>query len=230
MRSSRGRRSFAETHVNPRFTTREFWDHHLPYQPPTFPAATVLARQVVGAVIEATELRHGASTLEVGSGNGAFSVALAQRFQLTATDLSTGLLQANPVARKAVADVYHLPFANDSYDMVIATAMLHHLSDVPGALGELRRVSRRFVVALEPNRNNPLLAAYGLLKPEERGLLPFTARWLSNQAKIAGLEVSACFSFGWISPNKTPRLLLPFFAGLPLRHPLGLNLLLVAEK
>jgi ubiquinone/menaquinone biosynthesis C-methylase UbiE len=216
--------------LDPRFTTKEFWANHEPYQPPTFPAARVLADQMVELAATCTELPRGALVLEVGAGNGAFSETLGARFQLVAFDLSHGLLSANPARRRVEGDVFRLPFARSTFDLVIASAMLHHLRDVAGALAEMARVSRRFVVATEPNRNNPLLAAYGLLKPEERGLLPFTAGWLARQARTGGLEVKDCFPYGWISPNKTPTVLLPLFTRLPLRHPLGLNLLLVAVK
>jgi ubiquinone/menaquinone biosynthesis C-methylase UbiE len=216
--------------LDPRYTTKEFWANHSPYQPQTFPAARVLAEQVADMAVSATALPAAALVLEVGAGNGAFSGALSARFQLVALDLSHGLLLGNPVRLRVEGDVFSLPFSTGTFDLVIASAMLHHVGSVPAALAEMTRVSREHVVALEPNRNNPLLAAYGLLKGEERGLLPFTANWLSSQAQTAGLVVTECFSFGWISPNKTPTLLLPLFQRLPLRHALGLNLLLVARK
>ena len=216
--------------LHPRFTTREFWADHKPYEPGSKPAARLLVKQVVEMTSVSTRLSEGSSVLEVGAGNGALSVALGERFQLVALDLSEGLLRANPADRRVEADVFHLPFAADAFELVIATALLHHLTDVRGALAEMRRVSKSYVAALEPNRNNPLLAAYGFVKPEERGLLPFTATWLARQARAADLAIDACFPFGWISPNKTPTFLLPLIARLPLRHPFGLDLLLVAHK
>ena len=207
--------------LDPRFTTRQFWADHDPYQPPSFPAAGVLAGQVLDLITQGTGLPPGSATLEVGAGNGAFSVAFAARFRLVALDLSHGLLSENPAALRVEGDVFRLPFANEAFDLVVASAMLHHVSDVSGALNALLA---DFFRAL------PLLAAYGVFKAEERGLLPFTAGWLSRQARNADLDVTAVFPFGWISPNKTPTALLPLFTRLPLRHPLGTNLLLIARK
>src|SRR5439155_6587114 len=144
--------------LDPRFTTRQFWADHDPYQPPSFPAAGVLAGQVLDLITQGTGLPPGSATLEVGAGNGAFSVAFAARFRLVALDLSHGLLSENPAALRVEGDVFRLPFANEAFDLVVASAMLHHVSDVSGALIQMARVSRGFVAALEPNRNNPLLA------------------------------------------------------------------------
>jgi len=212
-----------------RYTTRAFWNTHDAYQPQTYPAARVLANQMLSLVTSETGLPGGARVLEVGAGNGAFSGAIESYFELAALDLSAGLLRANPAKVRVEGDIYQLPFLAGTFDLVFATAVLHHLNDVSGALREMRRVSRGFVGALEPNRNNPLLAAYGVLRAEERGLLPFTAGWLADRARAADLRVVSCFPFGWISPNKTPTRMLPFFERLPLRHPLGTNLMLIAR-
>jgi len=189
-----------------------------------------MARQVVEATCDTAGLTQGSSVLEVGAGSGAFTLAWEERTRFVALDISHGLLLANPAARKVESDAFHLPFASDSFDLVFAGAILHHLTDVVGSLREMSRVSRRFVAAIEPNRNNPALAAFGLLVPEERGLLPFTSRWLSHQALRAGLTVDISTPFGWISPNNTPGILLPLLQRLPLGHPLCLNILLVARK
>lgn len=41
-----------------------------------------------------------------------------------------------------VADVQHLPFADASFDAVVAMWMLYHVTDLHGGLGEVRRVLR----------------------------------------------------------------------------------------
>lgn len=104
--------------------------------------------------------------LEVGSGTGFFLLNLAlgghlDGAQLHASDVSSGMLevcQRNALAHgldvaTTVADVEDLPFADDSFDLIVGHAFLHHLP-VPGlALREIARVlapGGTVVIAGEP--------------------------------------------------------------------------------
>lgn len=49
-----------------------------------------------------------------------------------------------------VADVEHLPYANQSVDLVVVHDGLHHLDDPYNGLAEMSRVARRWVVVTEP--------------------------------------------------------------------------------
>lgn len=68
-------------------------------------------------------------------------------WRLTLTDQSDGMVEAardalGDRAAYAVADVQELPFADGSFDAVIANHMLFHVEDREGALGEIARVLR----------------------------------------------------------------------------------------
>lgn len=69
-------------------------------------------------------------------------------WRITLTDLSEGMVTeqrrtlSDPRFTFAVADVEALPFADASFDLVIANHMLYHVANRPKALGELRRVLR----------------------------------------------------------------------------------------
>jgi glycosyltransferase involved in cell wall biosynthesis/ubiquinone/menaquinone biosynthesis C-methylase UbiE len=54
--------------------------------------------------------------------------------------------------RSIVADVEHLPFADQSVDLVAVHDGLHHLRDPYAGLSEMARVARRWVVVTEPAR------------------------------------------------------------------------------
>ncbi|MBR0464760.1 MAG: methyltransferase domain-containing protein [Clostridia bacterium] len=43
----------------------------------------------------------------------------------------------------AVVDIQHIPYADQSFDMIIANMMLYHVPDIPRALSEVRRVLRK---------------------------------------------------------------------------------------
>ncbi len=114
---------------------------------------------------------HGKKVLELGCGLGEASVYLAtQGADCLATDCSTGMLatvhqlaEFNHVSvRTAVADAEHLPWPDESFDIVYVGNVLHHLPNPENALAEIRRVLRPgggFCV-WEPLRHNPIINVY----------------------------------------------------------------------
>ena len=93
------------------------------------------------------------AVLDVGTGPGVLLVELAQRradLTLTGVDLSAdmvALAQRNlaKVADRAsarVADVASLPFADESFDLVVSSFSLHHWEEPEAAVAELARVLR----------------------------------------------------------------------------------------
>jgi SAM-dependent methyltransferase len=92
-----------------------------------------------------------AEVLEVGCGDGNIWRENLERlppgWHLTLTDFSPGMVDAARAAvgdraEYAVADVQELPFADASFDAVIANHMLFHVEDRPRALAEIARVLR----------------------------------------------------------------------------------------
>jgi SAM-dependent methyltransferase len=83
------------------------------------------------------------SILDVGCGNGAYERALLKRGhrgQRVAVDLSIGMLPLVSDAAVVLADVQALPFAGQSFDLVLAPHMLYHVPDMEAAAREIRRV------------------------------------------------------------------------------------------
>ncbi len=110
--------------------------------------------------------------LELGSGTGFFLLNLMQAGVMDdghVTDLSPGMVE---VARRnaaglgfdvegRVADAESIPYDDDSFDLVVGHAVLHHIPDVERALREVLRVLRpggRFVFAGEPTARGDLVA------------------------------------------------------------------------
>ncbi|SHK19318.1 Methyltransferase domain-containing protein [Pseudonocardia thermophila] len=104
--------------------------------------------------------------LELGCGTGFFLLNLMQAGLArtgAVTDLSPGMVQV--ALRNAerlgldvdgrVADAERIPFDDDTFDVVVGHAVLHHIPDVEQALREVLRVLKpggRFVFAGEPTK------------------------------------------------------------------------------
>ena len=96
-------------------------------------------------------LKPGMKILELGAGNGALwsqNIAkVSKNVTIVLSDISEGILAD---ARKAIGDhpqfqysvfnAQKIPFADNTFDLVIANHMLFYCDDIPKALQEVRRV------------------------------------------------------------------------------------------
>jgi len=104
--------------------------------------------------------------MELGSGTGFFLLNLMQGGVIkkgSVTDLSPGMVKV--ALRNAehlgldvdgrVADAERIPYDDDTFDLVVGHAVLHHIPDVAAAFREVLRVLKpggRFVFAGEPTK------------------------------------------------------------------------------
>ncbi len=83
--------------------------------------------------------------LDIGAGSGSHYSRLVRnqpQVDYYAVDLSPSLLRKHPgpAERLSVGDALHLPYADDSFDVVMANHVLYHLSDIDSGLAEIKRV------------------------------------------------------------------------------------------
>jgi SAM-dependent methyltransferase len=140
--------------------------------------------------------------LELGCGTGFFLLNLMLTGVATTgsvTDLSPGMVEV--ALRNAeglgldvdgrVADAETIPYEDDSFDLVVGHAVLHHIPDVQKTLAEVLRVLRpggRFVFAGEPttigDRYARLLGRTTWELTTRATKLPALASWRRPQAEL----------------------------------------------
>jgi ubiquinone/menaquinone biosynthesis C-methylase UbiE len=168
--------------------------------------------------------------LDVGCGNGVFTGRLAREGgHVVGLDFSRHLLDENRHASLVCGDVATLPFRDATFDVVFEANVLHHIDDRLAVVREMTRVSRRYVVLLEPNRYNPLMLGFSLVIPAERGGLKSSLRRLQEELREAGARVTASIVTGMISQNNTPRALVPLLQQFDRPIAWGEYLVTVAE-
>jgi len=123
-------------------------------------------------------------SLEIGAGTGYFTLNLLRAGMIaeaTCSDISPGMLTALRAnaerlgleVRTEQVDAERLPFADESFDLVLGHAVLHHIPDLERAFAEFARVlapGGTILFAGEPSRYGDRLArvpkrAAGALAP-----------------------------------------------------------------
>jgi ubiquinone/menaquinone biosynthesis C-methylase UbiE len=137
-----------------------------------------------------------AEALEIGAGTGYFSLNLVQERIIrsaTCTDISPGMLatlernaaQLGVPVSTECCDAAALPFADDSFDLVLGHAVLHHLPDLDRAFAEFARVLKpggTLFFAGEPSRQGDRIAA--VPKRAAWRLAPLWRRAMSARAAV----------------------------------------------
>ena len=154
-----------------------------------------------------------ATALELGCGTGFFLLNLKQAGVLDeghVTDLSPGMVEV--AVRNArglgfevegrVADAESIPYDDDTFDLVVGHAVLHHIPDLDVAMREILRVLKpggRFVFAGEPTEKGDWVArrlsrATWEVAKWATHLPPLRAQWarptaeLEESSRAAALE------------------------------------------
>lgn len=164
-------------------------------------------------------------------GNGLYPFIRRNQSTLYGLDLSESIVSAArknfPEIKAVVSDVRHLPFAKDSYDLVISNSTLDHFEskgDIAVSLRELYRVLKpggHLLVTLD-NFSNPVIALRQALPfrfLNAVGILPYYVgatlgpRGLRREVRQAGFEIVETTSI-----MHCPRVLAVAAAGLLQRH------------
>ena len=110
------------------------------------------------SILEMLNTKKG-SLLDVGCGTGRYAKLFSKNFNYTGIDASDNMIK---LAKKKNCNVYfgdckkRIPFKNNSFDIVVSIGVLEHLGDYTHALHEMKRVSKKEVIALNLNYMCPI--------------------------------------------------------------------------
>jgi len=197
----------------------DYFDAYEDYRPPTDPVVQAYALPKIELVRSVVPLDRDMSVLDVGCGNGVFT---------------HWLRACCPTGRGGegawvCGDAAHLPFADNSFDVVWCANLLHHTDDPAAIIGEMKRTSRAYVVLIEPNRANIAMFLYTALIPVERRATRFSRAYLARLVEGSGLHVCYHVASGMITQNRTPGFLVPALRRLDAPGPFGAYQILVAR-
>jgi SAM-dependent methyltransferase len=162
--------------------------------------------------------------LDVGCGTGVLAERLAGAgYEMTGVDPSDGMLEImrrrSPGVRAVCASGTELPFEDDSFELVLTVAAMHHIAEAPAvraALGEMVRVLKPGgrVLVWDHNPRNPYWSRLMARVPQDTGeerLIP-EAEVISG-LRAAGAEIVSSVQLGLVA-DFTPPVALRAAAGL----------------
>ncbi len=191
--------------------------------------------------------RGGARVLDMGTGGGHVAYAVAPHVaEVVAYDLSEEMLSvvARAAAERGIANIAtkqgraeQVPFADDSFDLVVSRYSAHHWGDFDAGLREAARVAKPgatvgFVDVVSPGRPAPdtFLQAIELLRDTSHVRDRSRAEW-EDAAARAGLDTERMTMFRvrldfstWIARMRTPAHLVAAIRALQDEEPADVRL------
>jgi ubiquinone/menaquinone biosynthesis C-methylase UbiE len=158
------------------------------------------------------------SALDVGCGTGALAMRLAEAgYEMVGVDPSEGMLRVleerTSMVRAVTGSGTSLPFPDDSFDLVLSVAVMHHIAvpdDVRRTLAEMVRVTRPGgrVLVWDHNPQNPYWRLLMARVPQDTGEERLVGvRELVRDLVDAGAEPLIVTQLGMV-PDFTPRALI----------------------
>ena len=152
---------------------------------------------------------EGGNLFHLGPGNG---LTVGLDYSMAKVVFAAGAI---PWARLVCGDAVRLPFRHGVFDRVLCRDLLHHLRSPQQreAVKEILRVCRPGgeVVVIEPNGRNPLMWAFAVFVPAERGTLRSTPARLAALVEPLGTRIAVEMA----QPLPVARALLHYRFGRP---------------
>ncbi|MFW5470902.1 class I SAM-dependent methyltransferase [Knoellia sp. CPCC 206435] len=141
----------------------------------------------------------GRSVLEVGCGRGWLAERLVQvASEVTASDIVLGdVMQGIEGVTFDQANVEALPYADDSFDVVVCTHTLEHVQNLPRALAELRRVAAEHLIIVVP-KERPYRYSFNL----HLHFFPYPWSWQAVAGIVPGATLLDLDDWFYVEPTR----------------------------
>lgn len=201
------------------------------YRLPEDPAVREFVSSKIKIIQRFIPLR-GVNILDVGCGNGTFMhyFASAPALKITGLDISDAMLSKNSSDNLIKASAEDLPFKNNSFDLVFEANLLHHTKNPEKILQEMKRVTKTYMVLIEPNRINPVMFLFSLFNKVERRGLRSSQKYIRYLLKRASLDLIYITSQGVITQNNTPKFLIPILKLFEKEFFYGAYIIAISQK
>jgi len=186
--------------------------HHYNRYPHLYDVMEFLRRGTRHKAMSLSGWRPGEQILDLCTGTGELALVFAsQGANVVGTDIARGMLKRavnkSLGTRSAWAemDATHLAFADDTFDISALSLALHHMPVTVQleVLGELRRVTRRRIVIIEPDvpvnrRWSPIWSFVASIIDESEYMHEWVRQDFAITCRTAGLNVESIHgtSFG----------------------------------
>ncbi len=161
----------------------------------------------------------GLKVLDVCCGSGMISEYYAKKgADVTGIDMSPESIERAKIRKQrfgfeadfSVADATHLPFEDQSFDIVSVHDGLHHIKDPKRAVLEMGRVARRGIVIIEPAKasltNLSIRLGFSLKYEGEDFVYRFTRAELESWLEEVGFKTCVSRRYLMYYPHKPGRL------------------------
>lgn len=215
---------------------KEYWNNNKNSRNFDHPVVTTFVNQRLEFLQDHLDFSKIKSAFDVGCGDGFANYHMSKLVEdIEGGDIAEHMLENNPHDRSKlkIIDAQNMHnVGSNAYDLAYTWEVLHHVDSPLKAVKEMARISKKYVVIFEPNRNNPLQFGFGLLNKQERGTLRSTKSYLTGLCEQAGLKILYAQHCGKIPPNKTPEFLHSVLKKLSFESNLftGISVAVIAEK
>ena len=217
------------------FSSREegFYENigHLTYRAPNDEVVASYVTPKLELIKKSIAFCPGEKAIDIGCGNGTFTYYLSNFLKVTGIDKSKKMLDGFPCTLpRVLAKAEDLPFKNKTFDLVFEANVLHHLKNENKVIDEMSRLSRKYIVIIEPNGFNPLMFLFSLLHKPDRKVLKLKTKKLIELLETFNFKKMKIFRTGMIFQNATPRIFIPFLRIFDRNFLFGAYNILIFEK
>lgn len=212
-----------------------YWEKNALTRPQfNHPATQIFIENILNIIKNKISNIKDLTLLDCGCGNGRY-LAHFNKLLKSAYGFDYSLQMIKQAKAAGITNVMegnglNIPFNDDSFDISFGACYIHNLSSELKAVKEMVRISKKYIVIIEPNPVSAL-GIYHLVTPYEKlHSLKLTSSYIKKLLKKCNTRILYSAKFSYITPNKTPKTLIPILRIFPLQRFFGFYTITIAIK